>query len=142
MGIRRHHNITAANVAFVQYSATNGFPSDLRQHAVRKALEEITKPPFEELPWGGELPQHISVLVLYGDSTDSGDFREDLTAVLGKGLASRRLSRPAAYAPALGAALQAFATINDMSFGKKSAFGCCLRTWGLGCPSHNQRIDI
>lgn len=113
----------------------------LREQQIRETLRDILILPFNESPWGDE-PRRISALVLHGDLTEDPVFQEDLMAVFGEELTSQALAAQPMFAPALGGARAAFETLNDISFGRTPKFGCCLRSGGLACPRHEQRIEI
>ncbi|KAF9775221.1 hypothetical protein IL306_006695 [Fusarium sp. DS 682] len=107
-----------------------------RYHLLRRAIEEITKPPFGSLPITGELPSDIEELVLYGDHISDPEFRKMLELVLDTQLVSRAHKHQPILSPALGLAEATFKQINDpMSrANRKAQFGCCWKSMGKGCP--------
>ncbi|KAI6763988.1 hypothetical protein HG530_007777 [Fusarium avenaceum] len=106
-----------------------------RRHLIQTALENITKPPFEDTFSFNKLPVEIEELVLHGDDIDDPEFQQVLATVVDQRLIFGAYKQHPLYSTAVGLAENTFLQLNDPFRRKKKAqFGCCWKSGGKGCP--------
>lgn len=155
-----HHDLTAQ----LFWRSTEGFVTPVREEhsfgggleAAREVLRAVVEPPFGDDPTYGDsgdpLPAEISHLVLHGDAaTTVRDPAPQAPATafekLAAGVLSQRLLAAAvASDPVFGSAVffaeLAYDRVNDMAFGRKPAFGCCLWSRWHSCWEYRQIVHV